>query len=259
MKALKILTLSLLVASSAFAAGITGSKHDLVGSAGTIKVTSAATVNSELCVFCHTPHGSNSSFVGAPIWNKNDTDTTPTYTLYGTTIAGTVAGAVSNSSKACLSCHDGVSAINSLVNAPGSGLAGDNSTNLPGMAGGADEAQFVMPATEVTSIGRYGTNGDAANVVNLTNDHPVSIEYTGTGAVDSPASLADIDGIILNSATVVWTTGQTTENIRDLLRGAGSDQVECSSCHDPHLGDADTFLRTGDNAGSKLCLGCHNK
>jgi len=50
----------------------------------------------------------------------------------------------------------------------------------------------------------------------------------------------------------------------DVVAG-GEPFVECGSCHDPHnAGSADpgktvAFLRTSDNANSKICVACHNK
>ena len=47
-------------------AGIKGSKHDL-GQGGNAQGTTSATT--EVCVFCHTPHGSDTA-ANAPLWNK---------------------------------------------------------------------------------------------------------------------------------------------------------------------------------------------
>ena len=78
----------------------------------------------EVCVFCHTPHGSNTQLTGhAPIWNRNvrpRTDFSP-YTAPNFDASGTDPGRPKGVSLACLSCHDGVIAIDALVNAPGSG------------------------------------------------------------------------------------------------------------------------------------------
>lgn len=233
-------------------AAIKDSKHDLTYASNTIKANTA-TANSEICVFCHTPHGSNSNFAGAPLWNKADTPGGTTYTTYGTTIAGVTADAApSNSSKACLSCHDGVSAINSVVNAPGSG----DSTDYLGMTDGtttvADGAAFTMPSGRIANIGAGGAA--TATNVDLSNDHPVSIAYTDGNASLNPK--AGVFGAGTAGYSATWTTPDGTQNISSVLR---SNKVECSSCHDPHLGENDTFLRVSTNQGSVLCLGCHAK
>ena len=209
---------------------ISGSPHDLSGS--------VSGDNGEICVYCHTPHASNVGFSGAPLWNKEDINAS-SFTMYGagsagvagSTIAGTATSATPESpSLACLSCHDGVSAVDSIVNAPGSGSGS------------------LGTGTNAITVGI--TNANANIGTDLTNDHPVSIVYT-----EGVAGLKDKNSTLSNT----WV-GVTT--ISQLLR---SDRVECGSCHDPHNGYApdqnDTqvnFLRT-TNASSQLCLGCHDK
>jgi predicted CXXCH cytochrome family protein len=243
-----LVLLTVLGSTHAFGA-IKDSKHDLTYSSNEIKANTA-TANSEICVFCHTPHGSNTNFLGAPLWNKEDTPGGTTYTTYGTTIAGVTADAApSNSSKACLSCHDGVSAINSVVNAPGSGDTTDYLGMTDGTTTKADGEAFVMPSGRITNIGA----GPNANV-DLSNDHPVSITYTDGNASLNPK--AGVFGAGTAGYSATWTTPDGTQNISSVLR---SNKVECASCHDPHLGENDTFLRVSNNQGSVLCLGCHAK
>ena len=223
-----------LLSAGAALAGISLTKHNLSSTGtGTIKA-SVGQQNNEICVYCHTPHFANTGFTGAPLWNK----ATPSavYTMYGTTIAGTTPDATpAGITKACLSCHDGVSAINSIVNAAGSGGVVSGGTNVAFGATLAGTA-YLMPA-------------GASNVgTSLADDHPVSITYTA-----GKASL------------VATTTVFGTATIAALLR---SGKVECSSCHDPHTASGDTtgqgttasilFLRLS-NAGSALCLSCHGK
>ncbi|MDQ1339413.1 MAG: hypothetical protein QG567_565 [Campylobacterota bacterium] len=221
-------------------AGITTTLHNLSATGtGTIKAD-ATEMNDELCSYCHTPHGASSSFAGAPLWNKG-TMTTTGFTMYGaagvdlagSTIAGTNTDQYVNSqSLACLSCHDGVSGINSIVNAPGSGgyVAAGAYVDFGATAAGTAK---TMPAG-ITQIGK-----------DLSNDHPVSITYT-VGAASLVATTTALTG---------WVGAST---VADLLRGAASNKVECGSCHDPHTSDNATFLRKA-NTGSALCLGCHNK
>lgn len=224
-------------ASSAMAAvlaatgNIANTKHNLSSTGtGTIKAN-AGQNNDEICVYCHTPHGANTAFTGAPLWNK--ATPTGTFTMYGTTLSGNATDTAANLgsiSKACLSCHDGVSAINSMVNAPGAGGYNSAGANVAFGATAAGTA-LTMPAG-VTQIG-----------TDLTNDHPISITYDTTGKAGLKATTTTLTG---------WTGAGT---IADLLR---SSKVECSSCHDPHEGTNALFLRKA-NAGSALCLGCHQK
>ncbi|MDH3325654.1 MAG: hypothetical protein OEM38_02915 [Gammaproteobacteria bacterium] len=77
----------------------------------------------EICVYCHTPHGANST-AAAPLWNR--TVTSREYTLYkqdtnhsnepsGLDLTYTQPGP---NSLTCLSCHDGATAIDSVINMP---------------------------------------------------------------------------------------------------------------------------------------------
>ena len=74
----------------------------------------------QVCVFCHTPHHARTDT--APLWNK---DNLATYTSYGPTLAGTSTD-VSGSSLACLSCHDGVTTFDNIINRPGKGSGAAN-------------------------------------------------------------------------------------------------------------------------------------
>lgn len=209
-------------------AGISVTKHNLMSDTNNTIKTSAATLtgaSEEICVFCHTPHAANVAFTGAPLWNK--AAPTGVFTMYGTTIGGTTTDTTPNSSSmACLSCHDGASAINSIVNMQGSGLVTGTIT--------INQANNLMPTTTVANLEQ-----------NLTNDHPVSIQYIeGRG------------GMRAKTTTLTDWVGAT--DITSLLRGPAKDRVECGSCHDPHTSANARFLRVS-NAGSALCLGCHNK
>ncbi len=219
---------TLAIFASGAMGGIAGSKHEL---------GAGINDNKEICVYCHTPHASNVEFTGAPLWNKPATGTT--FTMYGASAEGvpghTIAGTATDPSPtgatlACLSCHDGVSAINSVVNAPGSGRY-----NTSGVLIGYQNPNYIerMGTGNVRSVGAYG---------DLTNDHPVSIPY-----VEGAASLKPKDTPVTG-----WNRAST---INDLLRDG---KVQCVSCHDPHYPNQGTFLRAS-NGGSELCKTCHEK
>ncbi|WP_457592910.1 cytochrome c3 family protein [Hydrogenimonas sp.] len=214
--------------ASSVAASMIGTAHDLHSAEGG--------GNDEICVYCHTPHASNYEFTGAPLWNKPTTATT--FTMYGATATGvpgqTIAGTAtdaspSGASLACLSCHDGVSAINSVVNAPGSGGYNPSGSYI----GQADYTPKDMPNSPEIAIGFGG---------DLTNDHPVSITY-----VEGVASLKPKD-----TAITGWNRAST---INDLLRNG---KVQCVSCHDPHYPNNGRYLRT-TATGSNVCKTCHEK
>ena len=248
-----VLASVLLMGSSGFAlGGITDSPHDLSALATT------GNTNGELCVFCHTPHAGLSVTGGAPLWNKT-APTGASFQMYGATSTATNGSTLAtadigvsdpaNASLACLSCHDGVSSIDAIVNAPG---AGDNA---------------IVGAKTITDIAVIG-NTNAVLGKDLIATHPISIIYTpGNASLRAKDfNMTDAPGNIQ-----AWS-GATS--IQDLLRGT-DDRVECGSCHDPHNGygtNADAIYGTASttratevnflrhsNKASALCLGCHDK
>ena len=264
--------LALMLALDVATAGVATTKHNLgsTGTAGNNKFGGTT----EVCVFCHTPHGANVSIaVPAPLWNRNFTTATAytTYASLGTTTLDGKVATTGSVSIACLSCHDGTQAMDIMINTPGSGT---------------DPAGF--PATGAWS----GTNQTAGKItgaytnlgVDLTNDHPIGIQYWGGGvkfdAQNGPCNDPDfklapnLQYSGAGTSTMWWveTNGNTTRELTDLplytrsdtttydgllLTGGAQPYVECVSCHDPHNNNT-TFLRVSNN-GSVICLACHTK
>ena len=144
---------------------------------GTVK----ATDETQVCVFCHTPHGATGA-PAAPLWNRAlASQTYTTYTsssLDAETIAGQLAQPA-GSSKMCLSCHDGTLAISS-VNV----LGGEVNVSVPITGAGPGN---TMPAGEGLLTGFTRNLG-----TDLSNDHPISMTYD--------TSLANADGEMLDPA-----------------------------------------------------------
>ena len=69
----------------------------------------------EICVFCHTPQGSEDQ-VAAPLWNRTINPLSE-YKAYSS-IGSATAAATGSVSMACLSCHDGTQAPNIVINSP---------------------------------------------------------------------------------------------------------------------------------------------
>ncbi|MDD2780051.1 cytochrome c3 family protein [Sulfuricurvum sp.] len=236
-----VVLLAVMGVSANAAPGIVLTKHNLSGTSTTSGIKSSDGTSGDVCVYCHTPHGSNTGFAGAPIWNKANMDTAA-FTLYngGTTVAGgTTIDQPGDVSKACLSCHDGVSAINSVINAPGSGQWVD----ISGGATTADLRAFLYPtgqskaAGTILNMATATTNGVSNIGKDLRNDHPIGVIYTpGTAGLKVTTSMIG------------------TVTIASVLR---SNKVECSTCHDPHETNA-MFLRTA-NTNSALCTSCHDR
>ncbi|RMH17353.1 MAG: hypothetical protein D6698_08450 [Gammaproteobacteria bacterium] len=231
---------------------------------GNTRRAKAETVT-RVCVFCHTPHH-GTDLPNAPLWNRKlagvtYTPTTP-YKPYdsGSLDASPKPGDPTGRSKLCLSCHDGTLALGSVnvfngqknppqINMVGSGVTNTDQTIPSGL--GADTG-FTR---------RLGTD--------LTNDHPISFTFDSAQAAR--------DGELVDPATSNFV------GLRDHSRGLrpelplDDNQVECISCHDPHVRDKDDpsknikFLRVnrfqqsapfdGSFSPSRdiICLACHDK
>ncbi len=224
---------------------IATSKHNL-GASGPGPIKAAAGQTTEICVFCHTPHAANmTTNLGVPLWNRTGI-TGATYDLYKSDYliglqypSPVLLGG--QSSRVCLSCHDGTVALGSVVNAPGSGLGGAIQMAASGVnfAGG-------MPLTAAGNLGGVGGT-------NLADDHPVGYLYLpGTAAGQDP----ELDG----SRSFPWPKGvQLDPNVASVSGTPGSGgRVECKSCHDPHDNQFTKFLRVSNEFGA-LCKFCHTK
>lgn len=285
--AVVMLAVGVLGSSQVLAAtGITNTKHNLTSTGTGSNQFSPTSGGGEICVFCHTPHGADTS-ASVPLWNRKlaDPATYTTYNSLGTSSLDGATVAVGSVSIACLSCHDGAQAMNTMINQPGSG--GYN-------AGGTTEWAGTWSGSNTpTGIALIGTD--------LQNDHPIGIQYAGGPTASSiPAAPSDYTGFkdadfktaksqSLNGTQVWWVeniaagtstqsgTGRQKTDLQLYTRGGATapasylaggtstiastvtqPYVECASCHDPHTDSQVTFLRTS-NTGSSLCLACHTK
>lgn len=236
-------------------AQISNSKHDLsFGSTAAVKSTS--NTQTQICIFCHTPHRSIQQDL---IWNhKASLNATPGFSA-NTTVAGTPlpTTTVTSISKACLDCHDGSVAIGD-VNNVGAGVAGVIAVNA--QAGNVDAAGKMITGGAYT----VGFGG------NLDNNHPISIPYAGAtyNSITSGAVASATLGEYFTVATTGCTsptgvcTSATTNGPKIALFGTTATNVgvECGSCHDVHntVSGNGYFLRA-PAAGSAICLACHNK
>ena len=204
---------------------VVGSKHDLSATGGGMW---GAADEDEVCVFCHTPHNSNPE---GPLWNRNNPSVT--FTLYSSTSLQASPQQPQTESILCLSCHDGVTALNAIINpsptTPTMDPLGDQLGDIyyPGSPMG----------TRMNIGGSYPAN---PNVNDLSNDHPVSFTFNaGLVALDNGLKLPP-----------------GSDEVQ--LFGSSKDQLECASCHDVHNPTVTPFL-VKSNTNSELCLTCHVK
>jgi predicted CXXCH cytochrome family protein len=157
------ITILVLAAAVLFSRQAAAQKSAMLGGPHDVRATGNT---GDACAACHTSHNANTTYK-AVLWNRNYVPTAATFTPYDINTnpdfkGGTVSlGSSSAVSLLCMSCHDGTTALNSVINTP-------NGT--------------VFKTTTVTTATRLGTD--------LTNDHPVGFSYdasiTGQG---SPAKL----------------------------------------------------------------------
>ncbi len=265
-----IIGVTLILSASLQAQSIQNTVHNLsVSGPGTIKAES----ETEICVFCHTPH--NASPV-APLWNRENPGTI--YTLYSSSTIDASPGQPDGSSILCLSCHDGTIALGSVIS-----RAQDIT-----MSGGIS----TMPAGN-TNLG-----------TDLSDDHPVSIVYnTNLSTMDpelvDPTTLKgpvylenekvqctschdphkDVYGKFLvatnrNSDLCLychqksgWQQSSHSQSSAQ-WNGSGTDpwyhtdfttvsENACENCHNPHNANGHEFLMN-QMSEEDNCLVCHN-
>lgn len=194
-----------LVAAQISQSAITGSSHDFRGDTWYSGST-------EICLPCHAPHNNEPSTVTEVLWNHERT-AVATYTTYDSNSMDSSPGQPSGTSKLCLSCHDGTVALDSW----GGSVSGN---------------------TDV--MGDVNAGADVGS--DLSNDHPITIDYTAAGTGLHPTTAAT--GIAVRPT------------IADMLDG---NNVECSSCHAVHNEATLASLLWKSNDNSALCLTCHDK
>ena len=287
LKYLPALTLAAFATAASAQTSVVGSPHDLSPTGGNVVNAGATqgaqyTAQGQVCTYCHAPH--NAGNVGAPLWNRSNS--TIVFKMYSSANSSTfqlangdvntAARPVGPVSLACLSCHDGVTAFNSLNNAP--------MFDTDALATNSNPAYLFTLGTGGKAVANMAdaAAGVLVNSVNvgtdLTNDHPISFTYNTTLATLKGTTLRD-PATALATNLVIYRAGAAAggaaQNIATqmLFTKAGAalpDQLECASCHEPHMhgtsGTATESAATGafpflikSNAGSQLCLTCHNK
>jgi predicted CXXCH cytochrome family protein len=187
-----VLALVVLATAALSFAGIAGTAHDL---------SASGWGSTQICNYCHTPHNALATLV--PLWNH--ATTSQTFTLYGSSTLNATMAQPAGVSKACLSCHDGVTAIDSFG----------------------------------TQTGTHKMTGDANLGTNLSNDHPVSFLYdaalaTADGGLVSPAGAAQVvAGIPLYSSQMECATCHNVHSntYTPFLRVSNAASALCLTCH----------------------------
>ena len=193
-------TLLVLFVSIGGYADITGSQHDFQNAGWNL--------SGEICVVCHTPHSATVIQSGAPLWNHETT--TAAFTLYSSSTLDVAPNQPQDSTRLCLSCHDGTVALDSF---------GGNS--------GSDS---------ISELVNLGTD--------LSNDHPVSIQWT------HQTDLGSIGCMNCHGS-------HPFAFISELPFFSGN--IECATCHDVHGGTSNEKMLRKPSQNSEICRHCHGK
>ncbi|KAA0891327.1 cytochrome C [Oryzomonas rubra] len=231
--------------------GVNGSLHDMNYYATANGGNSQVDNQDRVCAFCHTPHHAleDSSADYLPLWSHQLTN--QTFSPYqSATLNGAIIDPLAGPSRLCMSCHDGVIAVDQHYQFGGTyTISGDG---------------FTQRAV--------GTGGD------LTNDHPVGFSYIQARTDDNGATgnnIADPSSHFATGVTVSTTNsyntitrGTTNKTIQDTLYNGAI--MTCATCHDVHNkdnavnavahdGKQYNYFVYAPQKDSALCLSCHIK
>ena len=252
--------------------GIANTRHNLTMSYSNSSVIMDKYRNDyyQICVYCHTPHGANST-AAAPLWNR--TVTARNYTLYQDKDSGNEPSTLDSTytqpgpnSLTCLSCHDGVTAIDSIINMPTQlsgefragfskgqessvspavldrwsgnalGTGGPGDVTDGGHAAFKDTATNCLVCHDSIGPGAIPAKPDFTNFVigsDLTNDHPIGVTYPTKFDASIDFNEPDIKTGKIAFFDNNGNSHADPDEIRLYDTGDGY-EVECGSCHDPH-------------------------
>lgn len=166
-----------------------------------------ATTETRICVFCHTPHG---AVAQTALWNREDPDTMGAFPLYSSATLNIDDPAIvgiseydttdypNGASRMCLSCHDGVTSIGTVINGSAIGMTFDT------------------------------LNAFGSGTIDLATSHPISFVYNA--AVRDAVNAAELAGGGTGTEYQLSANGKVKTEI-----GADTKpRMQCTTCHDPH-------------------------
>ena len=241
-------------ASVALAAGrgneIVGTGHDF---------SSKDWAGRQVCLPCHTPHHAMPNSVSGRLWNHALTTASFTVNQSGTTTIPNQPTdiALDRASKLCMSCHDGVTALDAYGN---------------------------HSSTEGSATGSINIGTD------LSNDHPVGLfaiydserQHSGHYSYQTEATVSAA-GLSLQTAAIAYArmADPADASGRTYLKNPdGTWQIQiknnqkvvgCTTCHNPH-GGVDYYVPNADGTSTTvakkyllradprtICTSCHTK
>ena len=209
-------------------AGVSNTKHNLsVSGPGTIK----AVTETQVCIFCHTPHNANPAY---PLWG-HEISSFQNYTNYWSPTlkayeSEATAPPIDGFSKLCLSCHDGTVALGAITGS---------------LHGTID--MVTIPSTVERGFLRPGASGYLGT--DLSGGHPISFVFDVSLVIrrNQDPGLMHLKWPIIDDDVKLYPT-------------QGGQGVQCTSCHDPHGGypGANKPPLWRKSTHDEVCLVCHD-
>lgn len=185
---------------------------------------------SQVCVFCHTPHHSSGE---GPLWNRRATEVAffkhySSATLSIDNINASEYGQPNGSSRLCLSCHDGVTALGAIFTTP--------------MSLSSQDIRFVDVKSGYTGV------DVTLGYETFSTHHPVSFKYD-----------ANVRNILKTTyGKDYWYNPPNQYEVKLDSR----QRMQCTTCHDPHQDKSavpsptNPFWTSSDYI--TVCQTCHN-
>ena len=161
--------------------------------------------DNRVCLPCHTPHNAETDTDENSMVLWNHALTSQTFEMY-TTLAGHAGDQPEGASKLCLSCHDGITAIDSYGGTAGS---------------------VTIPPYRPTHLG-----------IDLRDDHPIGIEYPppdGLSGYKDASTFTEVKVVTIDGKDRVECTSchdPHNNSLGDFLRQTMSGSALCLECHD---------------------------
>jgi len=241
-KILCISAIILFTVAEVSAIDIASTKHNLsVTGPGPVKALPGAEPSRRICIYCHTPHRANPE---APLWNHTLSPRKSYILPESPTQLSRPSNPPDGDSRLCLSCHDGMVAVGSVVH----------------MRGGPTTISMQNVGIKQELIPSAGT-AHTVFAGDLSGTHLVSIAYNDDLKIDKDKQCQT--GIVYFGLRYPGDIPppvrlRPTDNTYNGKPGYNGLGVQCSSCHEPHNNGYGKFLLVDYfNRSEDLCMSCH--
>ncbi|MDB6059525.1 MAG: hypothetical protein JWO95_3369, partial [Verrucomicrobiales bacterium] len=277
-----ICCVALMVAVAGRADSVVHSVHNLSASG---PGTNKATVEMDVCVFCHTSHRSQGA---SPLWNHNSSSVS-NYVVYSSPTLDAIGLTIpqpNGASRLCLSCHDGTIALGSvssrvtpIVMQKGVTTMPIGHANLGTDLSGDHPISFVYDRQLVTKDptlqdpttlkGKVRLDGESRMQCTSCHDahdnqfgNFLAMDNTASAlclTCHSPSTWPNSAHAIAPAASPQMTTSKMAvkSKLRSTPKTTTVSAMGCASCHSNHRAGGKKHLMKFD-APEDNCLSCHN-